>query len=58
MMIVDTKGKFFSIRHIWFDDLYSNSENISSGGRMKFFYMPIKFLLSVVGGDGTRSSTL
>lgn len=32
MMIVDTKGKFFSIRHIWFDDLYSNSENISSGG--------------------------
>lgn len=57
-MIVDNKGKFFSTRHIWFDDLYNNIKNISSGGRMKFFYMPIKFPLSVVGGDGTRSSTL
>ena len=57
-MIVDNKGKFFLTRHIWFDDLYNNKSNISSGGRMKFFYMPIKCLLSVVGGDGTRSSTL
>lgn len=31
-MIVDSKGKFFSTRHIWFDDLYNNIKNISSGG--------------------------
>lgn len=58
MMIVDTKGNFFSTRHIWFDDLYNNKTNISSGGADEVFYMPIKYLLSVVGGDGTRSSTL
>lgn len=36
-MIVDNKGKFFSTRHIWFDDLYNNIKNISSGGADEVF---------------------